>query len=83
MTQCQISKSKFQTRLPDGGQVNVKYQMTKLSKSLDYYESCRRRIQYVLSFCHLDFTCPQCFATRGGRVWHLGFGIWSIPACPV
>jgi len=49
-TQCQISKYKFQTRLPDGGQVNVKYQMTKLSKSLDYNESCRHRIQYVCHF---------------------------------
>jgi len=61
-TQCQISKSKFQ--------INVKYQMTKLSKSLDYDESCRHRIQYILSFCHLDF------------IWHLSFEVWSIPACP-
>ena len=68
--QCQISKSKFQTRLPDGGQVNVKYPMTKLSKSPHYDEYYCHRIQYVLSFCHLDF------------IRHLSFGIWSIPACP-
>jgi hypothetical protein len=63
---------KFQTRLPDGGQVNVKYQMTKLSKSLDYDESCRHRIQYVLSFCHLDFTCPPSASPSGEAG---GFGI--------
>jgi len=45
--QCQISKSKFQ--------INIKYQMTKLSKSPHYDEFCRHRIQYILSFCHLDF----------------------------
>ena len=51
-------------------QISNQCQMTKLSKSLDYDESCRHRIQYVLSFCHLGFIC------------HLSFGIWSIPARP-